>query len=97
MITDVDARKRTPRAIGYRRVSTAEQAGSGRGLDAQLTSIESAAARLGDDREPDRRQGTDRLPDNPAGESGRTDDARGPNSNNRCRPTDQNTRHGRDT
>lgn len=38
---------RTPHAIGYRRVSTAEQAGSGLGLDAQETSIATAAARLG--------------------------------------------------
>jgi site-specific DNA recombinase len=36
-----------PRAIGYRRVSTQEQAGSGLGLDAQHTAIEAAAARLG--------------------------------------------------
>ena len=35
-----------PRAIGYRRVSTAEQAGSGLGLDAQETAIAGAAARL---------------------------------------------------
>jgi site-specific DNA recombinase len=37
----------SPRAIGYRRVSTLEQAGSGLGLDAQQTAIEAAAARLG--------------------------------------------------
>ena len=35
------------RAIGYRRVSTADQAGSGLGLDAQQTAIAAAAARLG--------------------------------------------------
>lgn len=35
------------RAIGYRRVSTAEQAGSGLGLDAQQTAIAAGAARLG--------------------------------------------------
>ena len=35
------------RAIGYRRVSTAEQAGSGLGLDAQQTAITAGAARLG--------------------------------------------------
>lgn len=40
-------RVRAPRAIGYRRVSTAEQAGSGLGLDAQQTAILAAAARLG--------------------------------------------------
>ena len=34
-------------AIGYRRVSTAEQAGSGLGLDAQQTAIVVSAARLG--------------------------------------------------
>jgi DNA invertase Pin-like site-specific DNA recombinase len=34
-------------AIGYRRVSTAEQAGSGLGLDAQDAAIAGAAARLG--------------------------------------------------
>lgn len=37
----------TARAIGYRRVSTAEQAGSGLGLEAQQTAITAAAARLG--------------------------------------------------
>lgn len=36
-----------PRAIGYRRVSTTEQAGSGLGLDAQETAIAATAARLG--------------------------------------------------
>ena len=35
------------RAIGYRRVSTAEQAGSGLGLDAQQAAIAASAARLG--------------------------------------------------
>lgn len=35
------------RAVGYRRVSTAEQAGSGLGLDAQQTAIAAGAARLG--------------------------------------------------
>jgi DNA invertase Pin-like site-specific DNA recombinase len=35
------------RAIGYRRVSTAEQAGAGLGLDAQDASIDAAAQRLG--------------------------------------------------
>ena len=35
------------RAIGYCRVSTAEQAGSGLGLDAQQTAIAGGAARLG--------------------------------------------------
>lgn len=34
-------------AIGYRRVSTSEQANSGLGLDAQLTAIGAGAARLG--------------------------------------------------
>src|SRR4051812_44658006 len=38
---------RTPRAIGYRRVSTAEQVGSGLGLDAQQTAIAAAATRVG--------------------------------------------------
>ena len=37
----------TSRAIGYRRVSTAEQAGSGLGLDAQQAAIAAGAARLG--------------------------------------------------
>ena len=37
---------RAPLAIGYRRVSTAEQAGSGLGLDAQETAIATVAARL---------------------------------------------------
>jgi DNA invertase Pin-like site-specific DNA recombinase len=37
----------SPRAIGYRRVSTAEQAGVGLGLDAQNASITAAAQRLG--------------------------------------------------
>jgi DNA invertase Pin-like site-specific DNA recombinase len=36
----------TIRAIGYRRISTVEQAGSGLGLDAQQTAIAAAAARL---------------------------------------------------
>lgn len=36
-----------PRAIAYRRVSTAEQAGSGLGLDAQQAAIAAGAARLG--------------------------------------------------
>jgi DNA invertase Pin-like site-specific DNA recombinase len=35
------------RAVGYRRVSTSEQAASGLGLDAQQTAIEATAARLG--------------------------------------------------
>jgi DNA invertase Pin-like site-specific DNA recombinase len=35
------------RAFGYRRVSTAEQAGSGLGLDAQAAAIAATAARLG--------------------------------------------------
>lgn len=35
------------RAVGYRRVSTAEQAGSGLGLDAQQTAIVAATSRLG--------------------------------------------------
>ena len=38
---------RVVRAIGYRRVSTSEQAGSGLGLDAQQESIATAAQRLG--------------------------------------------------
>lgn len=38
--------ERARRAIGYRRVSTTEQAGSGLGLDAQETSIATAATRL---------------------------------------------------
>jgi len=46
MIADI-ARKRTPRAFGYRRVSTTEQAGSGLGLDAQQTAIATAATRIG--------------------------------------------------
>ena len=37
----------TARAIGYRRVSTAEQAGSGLGLDAQQAAIAAGAVRLG--------------------------------------------------
>lgn len=37
----------TARAIGYRRVSTAEQAGSGLGLDAQQSAIIAGAAKLG--------------------------------------------------
>ena len=37
---------KSPKAIGYRRVSTAEQAGSGLGLDAQETAIATAAGRL---------------------------------------------------
>ena len=37
----------TPRAIGYRRISPAGQAGSGLGLEAQQTAITAAAARLG--------------------------------------------------
>lgn len=37
----------SPRAIGYRRVSTSEQAGVGLGLDAQSASIAAAAQRLG--------------------------------------------------
>jgi DNA invertase Pin-like site-specific DNA recombinase len=35
------------RAVGYRRVSTADQVSSGLGLEAQQTAIEAAAARLG--------------------------------------------------
>ena len=42
-----ERRKTRWRAIGYRRVSTAEQAGSGLGLDAQQTAIAAGAARLG--------------------------------------------------
>jgi DNA invertase Pin-like site-specific DNA recombinase len=38
---------RSGRGIGYRRVSTTEQAASGLGLDAQQTAIEAAVARLG--------------------------------------------------
>jgi site-specific DNA recombinase len=38
---------RAVRAIGYRRVSTSEQAGSGLGLDAQQESIDQATDRLG--------------------------------------------------
>jgi DNA invertase Pin-like site-specific DNA recombinase len=41
LVSDLQAR-----AIGYRRVSTAEQSGSGLGLDAQETAIVVAAARL---------------------------------------------------
>jgi len=37
---------RPPQAVAYRRVSTAEQAGSGLGLDAQESAIARAAARL---------------------------------------------------
>ena len=36
-----------PRAVGYRRVSTQDQANSGLGLEAQTTAIETAVARLG--------------------------------------------------
>jgi len=39
--------KASSRAIGYRRVSTAEQAGSGLGLAAQQTAIAATAARFG--------------------------------------------------
>jgi len=38
---------RAVRAIGYRRVSTAEQAGTGLGLDAQLLAIAAGASKLG--------------------------------------------------
>jgi DNA invertase Pin-like site-specific DNA recombinase len=37
----------TPAAVGYLRVSTSEQAGSGLGLEAQAAAIETTAARLG--------------------------------------------------
>lgn len=47
MMSDTAALKPTSRAIGYRRVSTAEQAGSGLGLDAQATAIAAVGARLG--------------------------------------------------